>query len=99
MRIKTNRTYRLTAAGVLALQAQRSVPEWYRTILAMFQGDTPADAICESLSAHSKKQVNAWLDQLETLDFIADAARDSAESTIAVNDLEVDLPSERSQAA
>lgn len=78
MRIQTKRTYRLTDTGIRAVQAERSVPGWYRTILAMMEGDTPAERICEILSAHAKKQVLAWLDQLETLGFIADADRQAA---------------------
>jgi hypothetical protein len=43
--------------------------------------------------------VIAWLEQLETLGFIADAASDLAKPTIGVDDLEIDLPSEHRQAA
>jgi hypothetical protein len=83
-----NRVYRLSVAGVLALQAQRSVPRWFRTILAMFQGDTSLDQICDALSAHSKKQVLAWLEQLETLGFIiADAAPEPTETAILVEQI------------
>jgi hypothetical protein len=74
MRIRTNQVYRLTDAGILAVRAQRSVPGWYRTILAMMEGDTPSERVCEILSAHSKKQVMAWLDQLETLGFVVAVA-------------------------
>lgn len=70
VKIQTERVYRLSGAGRMALQAKRSVPGWYRTILAMIQGDTPSGGICETLSAHSKKQVTTWLEQLETLGFI-----------------------------
>jgi hypothetical protein len=85
MRNRTNRVYHLSTAGVMALQAQRSVPRWFRTILAIFQrGDTTSDRICQSLNVHSKKQVIAWLEQLETLGFIADAAPDVVEQIIAV---------------
>jgi hypothetical protein len=70
VKIQTERVYRLSGAGRMALQAKRSVPGWYRTILAMIQGDTPSGGICETLSAHSKKQVMTWLEQLETLGFI-----------------------------
>ena len=71
MKFGTERLYRLTMTGTLALQAKRSVPGWYRTILAMIEGDTPSAAICETLSAHPRKQVIAWLEQLETLGFVA----------------------------
>ena len=70
MKNETERLYRLTGAGELALASKRSVPGWYRTILAMVAGDTPGSAICETLSAHPRKQVLAWLDQLETLGFL-----------------------------
>lgn len=78
MKNETERLYRLTVTGTLALQAKRSVPGWYRTILAMIDGDTPSAAICETLSAHPKKQVMAWLEQLETLGFVALADRAGA---------------------
>lgn len=71
MKSETERLYRLTTTGTLALQAKRSVPGWYRTILAMIEGDTPSAAICETLSAHPRTQVIAWLEQLETLGFVA----------------------------
>ena len=71
MKSETERLYRLTVTGTLALQAKRSVPGWYRTILAMIDGDTPSAVICETLSAHPRKQVIAWLEQLETLGFVA----------------------------
>ncbi|MGQ0546866.1 MAG: hypothetical protein ACT4P3_16285 [Betaproteobacteria bacterium] len=44
---------------------------WYRSILERIRGDTPSQAICDTLSAHSRQQVTAWLEQLETLGFIA----------------------------
>jgi hypothetical protein len=75
MKTETERLYRLTMTGTLALQAKRSVPGWYRTILAMIEGDTPSAAICGTLSAHPSKQVIAWLEQLETLGFITSADR------------------------
>lgn len=64
------RLYRLSRTGVLALASKRSVPGWYRTILAMIHGETPVREICETLSAHSSRQVIVWLEQLETLGFL-----------------------------
>jgi hypothetical protein len=54
VKMQTERIYRLSGAGRMALQAKRSVPGWYRTLLAMIEGDTPSGG----------------LGQLETLGFI-----------------------------
>lgn len=101
MRIQTNRTYRLTNTGVRAVRAERSVPGWYRTILAMMEGDTPAERICQILSAHARKQVVAWLDQLETLGFIAVVGGQAVSESTLADDLKVDhllLPGRREAA-
>ena len=70
MRIATNRTYRLAAAGVRALASEKSVPAWYRTILGLIQGETAASVVRESMNTQPAKQVFAWIDELETLGFI-----------------------------
>ena len=90
MRIQTNRTYRLTDTGIRAVRAERSVPGWYRTILAMMEGDTSSERICQILSAHARKQVVAWLDQLETLGFIAAVGSQAVAESSLPDDLEVD---------
>lgn len=97
MKTATDRMYRLTTAGKLALQAKRSVPGWYRTILAMIPGETPSSAICATLSAHPSKQVMAWLEQLETLGFVAlvEAAVATARQSTKVFTEPVDEPVQR----
>ena len=90
MRIATTRIYRLTDTGLLAVRAERSVPRWYRTILAMIEGDTPSERICELLGAHTRKQVLAWLDELQTLGFLAHVAPEA---------LQVDVTMPRREAA
>ncbi len=90
MKVQAPRTYRLTKTGILAVRAERSVPGWYRTILEMMEGDTTAERICGILSAHARKQVMAWLDQLETLGFIAALDREPVADSTLADDLEVD---------
>lgn len=97
MKSGAERLYRLTRTGKLALEAKRSVPGWYRTILAMIEGDTPAGAICETLSAHPRKQVIAWLDQLETLGFVEPA--EPAAAAPASGDFGFDVVLARQRAA
>jgi len=99
MKTATDRMYRLTTAGTLALQAKRSVPGWYRTILAMIPGETPASAICATLGAHSSKQVMAWLEQLETLGFLALVDRAGAPAEQASADFGFDVVLAHQQAA
>lgn len=97
MKTQAERLYRLTRAGALALEAKRSVPGWYRTILAMVRGDTPARTICETLSAHPRKQVITWLEQLETLGFLEPA--DAAPAASGSSDFGFDVVLARQQAA
>ena len=99
MKTATDRMYRLTTAGTLALQAKRSVPGWYRTILAMIPAETPSSAICETLSAHPRKQVMAWLEQLETLGFVALVDRAGAPAQQASADFGFDVVLGYQQAA
>lgn len=62
--------YRLTAAGARAVDAERSIPTWYRAVLGLVQGDTTSTAILAGLLAYHRKAVLAWIDQLETLGFL-----------------------------
>lgn len=50
-------------------------------------GDTTSDRFCESLSAHSKQQIIPWLEQLETLGFIADATPEPTETAIVAEQI------------
>lgn len=65
----SHRIYRLTHAGVRALEDRGAIPVWYRALLDLvregrgFPGDSP-------------RQMLAWLDELETLGFLdADSFR------------------------
>lgn len=64
------RIYRLTAAGTSALQSARSVPDWYRDILRLVQGDPTSNEIIARTTIHPGKEVLQWIEQLETLGFV-----------------------------
>lgn len=64
------RIYRLTAAGTSALQSARSVPDWYRDILRLVQGDPTSSEIIARMTIHPGKEVLQWIEQLETLGFV-----------------------------
>jgi len=70
MIIGQNVSYRRTPEGARALRNQKSVPPWYRSILDLIPRETPGSVVCEGMSAHPRKQVLAWLDELETLGFL-----------------------------
>jgi hypothetical protein len=63
-------TYRLTAAGTRAVEADRSIPTWYRAVLGLVEGDTTSTVILAGLLAYHRKAVLAWIDELETLGFV-----------------------------
>jgi hypothetical protein len=64
------RIYRLTAAGTSALHSARSVPDWYRDILRLAQGDPTLSEIIARMTSHPGKEVLQWIEQLETLGFV-----------------------------
>lgn len=64
------RIYRLTAAGTSALHSARSVPDWYRDILRLVQGDPTSCEIIARMTSHPGKEVLQWIEQLETLGFV-----------------------------
>ena len=64
------RIYRLTAAGTSALHSARSVPDWYRDILRLVQGDPTSSEIIARMTSHPCKEVLQWIEQLETLGFV-----------------------------
>jgi hypothetical protein len=92
------RTYRLTAAGVKALKSKRSVPVWYRAVLRLVDGGTPSSSIIAGLSAYPRKQVMAWIEQLETLGFLELMVRAPADSPDASDDGALDTVLRRLQA-
>ena len=70
MIIGQNVSYRRTPEGARALRSQHSVPPWYRGILDLMPRVTSGNILCEGMSAHPRKRVLAWLDELETLGFV-----------------------------
>jgi len=71
MKEETDREYRITAAGAKGLQAQHSLPSWYRAVLERItRGENTAAALCRSVTGHLPHRVLAWLDELETLGFV-----------------------------
>jgi hypothetical protein len=81
-------TYRLTAAGARAVEAERSIPTWYRAVLGVVQGDTSSNVVVARLLAYHRKAVLAWIDQLETLGFLERVVPADAESWNVTVDLE-----------
>ena len=66
------RIYLLTEAGSRAWQSPRSgLPAHYRQILGLIQSETDADEIHVGMQSHSRRQINDWLDELDTLGFVA----------------------------
>lgn len=82
--VTSERTYRISAAGVRALASERSVPAWYRAILGLLQGEVASSRIVGAMGTHSRKEVLAWLEQLETLGFVevADPSAPPAEASV-----------------
>ena len=72
------RIYCLTAAGTSALHSARSVPDWYRDILWLVQGDPTSSEIIARMTSHPGKEVLQWIEQLETLGFVESLLMQSA---------------------
>jgi hypothetical protein len=66
-----SRSYRLTVAGTKALKARKSVPDWYRSILCFVECELAVEAICKLMPAESREQALRWIDELDTLGFLA----------------------------
>jgi hypothetical protein len=81
-------TYRLTAAGAKAVEAERSIPTWYRAVLGVVQGDTSSNVILARLLAYHRKAVLAWIDQRETLGFLERVIPADAKSSDGTVDLD-----------
>jgi hypothetical protein len=80
--------YRLSAAGARAVDAERSIPTWYRAVLGRVQGETTSTAILAGLLAYRRKAVLAWIEQLETLGFlerVVPAGPDSSDRTAGID--------------
>jgi hypothetical protein len=66
------RTYVLTKAGSKARASRRSgLPTHYRQILELIRSVIHEDEIHSALQSHAPRQVDNWLDELDTLGFIA----------------------------
>ena len=65
------RTYVLTKAGSKARASRRSgLPTHYREILELIRSVINDDEIHSALQSHPSRQVDNWLDELDTLGFI-----------------------------
>lgn len=68
------RIYRCTETGREAWANEHSgLPEPYRRILGVIQGDTRAEVVFAALHEHPAHRVLAWLDEIETLRFVKSA--------------------------
>ncbi|MGH8690626.1 MAG: hypothetical protein ACREUS_06315 [Burkholderiales bacterium] len=66
------RAYVLTKAGSKACSSRRSgLPAHYRQILGLIRSATGDDEIHAAMRPHPPEQVDSWLDELDTLGFIA----------------------------
>jgi hypothetical protein len=66
------RTYVLTKAGSKARASRRSgLPTHYRQILELICSVINDDEIHSALQSHPSRQVDDWLDELDTLGFIS----------------------------
>jgi hypothetical protein len=65
------REYRRTETGRKAWQSRNSgLPAAYRKILGLLRNAASADDILAGMRGHPDKQVQDWLDELETLCFV-----------------------------
>ena len=82
-------TYCLTPAGTRAVEAERSIPTWYRAVLGLVEGDTTASVILAGLVAYHRKAVLVWIDELETLGFVERIIPTNVEAPEVDSDLRV----------
>jgi hypothetical protein len=66
------RSYVVTEAGCRAWENPASgLPSHYRRILGLIQSRSDPDEICGGMRSHSRRQISDWLDELDTLGFVA----------------------------
>jgi hypothetical protein len=53
---------------------------WYRAVLRLVRDETPSASIMDGMSAYPRRQVLAWIEQLETLGFLELMVRAPADS-------------------
>ena len=64
--------YQPTAEGLRAWRSPESgLPTPYRMLLGIIQRATHCDEVIASMAGHSEKQILDWLDELDTLCFLA----------------------------
>ena len=68
---KRHRIYQRTDNGRKAWEEEVGLPFAYRKILGLIDHPTYSDEIVKSMSQNSGEQVLAWLDELESLGFVA----------------------------
>lgn len=72
MPAKDKRRYARTAAGQRAWECPASgLPAHYRQIISLIAAKTSREEIFKEMAWHSTRQVQSWLDELQTLGFIA----------------------------
>ncbi|OGA59951.1 MAG: hypothetical protein A3G81_25940 [Betaproteobacteria bacterium RIFCSPLOWO2_12_FULL_65_14] len=65
------RVYARTPAGQRACEsADSGLPTHYRRLISLIQNRTLAEEICHAMQGYSAREVQSWLDELETLCFI-----------------------------
>jgi hypothetical protein len=68
---KGARVYTRTVSGHRAWASPTSgLPTQYRQIIGLIHHATSAESVCNAMQAHPARQVQAWLDELETLCFL-----------------------------
>jgi len=73
----------LTEAGSRAWKSPRSgLPAHYRQILGLIRSNSTADEIHLAMPAHSRQQLDYWLDELDTLGFVTLVLTGSEDDTL-----------------
>ena len=71
MTAKDRPRYVRTAAGQKAWKSPASgLPAHYRQIIGLIAAKTSCEEIFKKMDGHSTRQVQSWLDELQTLGFI-----------------------------
>lgn len=71
MTVKDRGRYVRTAAGERAWKSPASgLPVHYRQIIGLVAAKTSREEIFKKMACHSTRQVQSWLDELQTLGFI-----------------------------
>jgi SOS-response transcriptional repressor LexA len=84
MDAKDRRCYVRTAAGQRAWKSPGSgLPAHYRQIISLIGAKTSREEICKGMGCHSTRQVQSWLDELQTLGFIEVKGKKKSRSAVA----------------